>query len=179
MPTLLGHVAAGTALGVLFESKTWPRRAYLVGAACAVLPDLDVIGLRMGIPYGSLLGHRGLSHSLAAAVVVGIGAMFLCFPRKDWRPALAVYLVLATVSHGLLDAVTSGGLGVAFFAPFDASRHFLPWRPVRVSPLSLSRILSPRFWSVLNSELQWIVLPSAALSVLILTAKRWWRPATR
>ena len=36
--------------------------------------------------------------------------------------------------HGLLDAMTDGGLGVAFFSPFDNRRYFLPWTPIRVIP---------------------------------------------
>lgn len=172
MPTLLGHVAAGAALGTIFENPQWPRRAYLVGAICAVLPDLDVLGFRLGVPYGSTFGHRGLSHSLFAAALLGILAMALGFSRKDWRAPLAFYLMLATVSHGLLDAVTSGGMGVGFFAPFDHARYFFPWRPIRVSPLALRRILTPHFWIVLSSELRWIVAPAAVFSGLMLMVKR-------
>ncbi len=137
-----------------------------------MLPDLDVIGLKLGIPYGSLLGHRGFSHSLLAAGLLGFLAMLLCFRRKDWTVPLVLYLVLATVSHGVLDAFTSGGLGVGFFSPFDNHRYFFPWHPVRVSPLDLSRILSARFWAVLSSELRWIVAPAALFALLAVTVKR-------
>lgn len=169
MPTVLGHTTAALALGAAFQV---PRRAYAIGALCSVFPDLDVIGLKLGIPYGSLLGHRGLSHSLLAAGALGLLAMTLAFRRGDWRPSLALYLILATVSHGLLDAVTSGGLGVAFFAPFSQHRYFFPWHPVRVSPLNPSRILSARFWAVLASEVRWIVAPAALFSLLALAARR-------
>lgn len=174
MPTVLGHVVAATALGTAFEGARWPRRAYLVGALCAVLPDLDVIGLRLGIPYGSPLGHRGLSHSLAGAAWLAGLALVTCFERKDWRWPVALYLFLATASHGVLDAFTSGGLGVGFFEPFEHSRRFFPWRPIRVSPLALSRILSPRFWSVLGSELKWIVGPATLLALLALLVRKGW-----
>jgi inner membrane protein len=59
-------------------------------------------------------------------------------------------------SHGLLDAMTTGGLGVAFFAPFSAERYFFPWRPILVSPIGIERFLSPRGAAVLMSELQWV-----------------------
>lgn len=36
--------------------------------------------------------------------------------------------------------LTDGGLGVAFFSPFDNKRYFLPWRPIRVSPISVTHI---------------------------------------
>jgi inner membrane protein len=41
-------------------------------------------------------------------------------------------------SHGILDAMTDGGLGVAFFSPFDDTRCFFPFRPIKVSPIGLS-----------------------------------------
>src|SRR6267378_8050335 len=49
-------------------------------------------------------------------------------------PGLWRFFFLATASHGLLDAMTNGGLGVAFFAPFCDTRYFLPWQPIVVSP---------------------------------------------
>jgi inner membrane protein len=172
MPTILGHVVGAVALGTAFESERWPRRAYVVGAVCSMLPDLDVIGLRLGVPYGSLFGHRGFSHSVLAAGVMGILAMLMCFRRKMWALPLASYLVLAMLSHGILDALTSGGMGVGFFAPFDNTRYFLPWRPIRVSPLALSRIFSTSFWAVLGSEMRWIVAPAAVFALLVFAIKR-------
>src|SRR6266540_4876570 len=35
--------------------------------------------------------------------------------------------------HGFFDAMTNGGLGVAFFAPFDSRRYFLAFRPLEVA----------------------------------------------
>jgi inner membrane protein len=58
------------------------------------------------------------------------------FSSKQWWLVM-FYLFAATVSHGLLDALTDGGLGVAFFSPFDTSRYFFPWRPISVCPMAL------------------------------------------
>ena len=41
---------------------------------------------------------------------------------------MGLYLFLSTASHGVLDALTDGGLGVAFFSPFDQTRYFFPFR---------------------------------------------------
>lgn len=73
-------------------------------------------------------------------------------------PVLA-YLFVATASHDCLDAMTDGGLGVAFFSPFDDWRYFLPWRPIHVSPIGVARLFSQRGLTVLQSELLWIWLP--------------------
>jgi membrane-bound metal-dependent hydrolase YbcI (DUF457 family) len=59
-----------------------------------------------------------------------------------------------TASHGVLDAMTDGGLGIAFFAPFDNTRYFFPFRPVKVSPIGLS-FFSARGLDVIWSELLW------------------------
>jgi len=94
VPSILGHTVAAVALGVAFEGERWPRRAYVMGALCSILPDLDVIGLHMGVSYASLLGHRGFSHSLLAAGLVGMGFLLLCFRSKEWTLPLAAYLIL-------------------------------------------------------------------------------------
>ena len=67
-------------------------------------------------------------------------------------------------SHGLLDAMTDGGPGVAFFAPFANRRYFLPWTPIRVSPTFTSRGTA-----VIRSELFWIWVPAGVLVVSALS----------
>ena len=70
-----------------------------------------------------------------------------------------------TASHGFLDAMTDGGLGVAFYSPFNNTRYFLPWTPIRVSPIGVSRFFTGRGLAVIQSELLWIWLPSAFLII--------------
>ena len=74
-----------------------------------------------------------------------------------------IYFFLATASHGFLDSMTDGGLGVAFFAPFDNRRYFLSWTPIRVSPIGIGRFFTSRGYAVLQSELLWIWVPSGVL----------------
>jgi inner membrane protein len=76
-----------------------------------------------------------------------------------------------TASHGLLDALTDGGLGVAFFAPFDAGRYFLPWTPIRVSPIGLG-FFSARGAEVLASEVVWVWLPALALVAAVWAGRK-------
>ena len=83
-----------------------------------------------------------------------------------------VYLFLATASHGFLDAMTDGGLGVAFFAPFDNQRYFFPWRPIRVSPIGVGRFFSDRGLAVLRSELLWIWTPAMILALAAWSIRR-------
>ena len=68
----------------------------------------------------------------------------------------------AHTEHGARVALTDGGLGVAFFAPFSARRYFFPWRPIEVSPIGLG-FFSERGLQVFEGELVWVWLPSLAL----------------
>jgi inner membrane protein len=72
---------------------------------------------------------------------------------------LAALLLAVTATHGLLDAMTDGGLGIAFFSPFDLQRYFLPWRPIHVSPIGVGRFFSARGLRILWSEIFWVWLP--------------------
>ena len=71
----------------------------------------------------------------------------------------AAFLFMSTISHSILDAMTTGGSGVAFFAPFDNTRYFLPWRMIKVSPIGLQKFLSEWGLAVLKSEFIWIGIP--------------------
>jgi inner membrane protein len=66
-----------------------------------------------------------------------------------------------------LDALTDGGLGVAFFSPFDNGRYFFSWRPVHVSPIGAERFFNGgRAWDILGSEFVWIWIPTIFLLTL-------------
>ena len=172
MPTIVSHAVAATALGQCYPARQRPARFWLWTAGCAIAPDLDVIGFAFGVPYGDLLGHRGLTHSLALAAVVGFVAARGCRGSSrplgvgSWSLGVAwLYFFLLTASHGLLDAMTDGGLGIALLAPLVNDRSFFPWRPIRVSPIGVG-FFSARGLAVLGSELRWIVLPSAIIAVI-------------
>ena len=72
MPTVFSHPAPVLALAAALGSRVVPARLLLFGVFCAVLPDLDVIGFKLGIRYADLLGHRGFSHSLLFALFMGL-----------------------------------------------------------------------------------------------------------
>lgn len=97
----------------------------------SLAPDLDVFGFSLGVPYEHALGHRGASHSLLVAL---LGAACALVQRRD-RVRAAVLGVLVIASHGLLDALTTGGLGVALLWPFTEARYFFPVRPIPVAPI--------------------------------------------
>lgn len=89
--------------------------------------------------------------------------MGVCFKNeamfsKRWLFYFSFFFLLSA-SHGVLDAFTDGGLGIALLAPFDNTRYFFPWTPIIVSPLGLRGLLSHWGMLVMKSELLWIWLP--------------------
>lgn len=168
MASLLSHAVAALSIGTCFYRSGTPNRIWAIGALCSVIPDIDVVGFRFAIRYGDFWGHRGFTHSLVFAALLAVAIVTLGF--REATPGLSrfslwAYFFLATASHGLLDAMTDGGLGVAFFSPFDNHRYFLPWSPIRVSPIGVGRFFSDRGLIVLQSELLWIWLPAALFAV--------------
>ena len=167
MPSVLSHAIVATAIGKVAEPKQPPWWYWALGAAVSAAPDLDVIGFRFGIRYGDVLGHRGFTHSLLfAALLAGLITFALAGQQRISSGRLFCFLFLATASHGLLDAMTNGGLGVAFFSPFSNARYFFPFRPIQVSPIGVGRFFSARGLAVAESEALWLWIPSALVFAL-------------
>ena len=172
MPTVMSHAVVGLALGTLTSFPARRHLFWILSAALPVLPDLDVLGLAFGIRFHSIWGHRGISHSLAAALLIGLLTALVVHRRLGTRLVpLALYFALITASHGMLDACTNGGPGVAFWAPFDDGRYLLPWRPIPASPIAAS-FFSAWGWRVLETELLLIWLPAAIVTAVVLTVRR-------
>ena len=162
MATIFTHALVVLTAGRISGQQ---RRIMVCGVALALLPDVDVAGLPFGIPHEDWFGHRGFTHSLVFAFVTAAAAT--CITLRDtrlgpaaWRNTL-IFLFACAASHGLLDAMTNGGSGIAFFSPFSNARYFLPWRPVEVSPIGRDFFSSDGL-DTLASEARWLWLPCAA-----------------
>jgi inner membrane protein len=169
MPTVFSHAVAGLAIATLVRPPRGLGRVALVAVLGAAAPDLDVQGLSFGVPWGHVLGHRGLTHSLPFAAVLAAALTALLFRGPAWRGRRGVVwlvLFLATASHAVLDAMTNGGPGVAFLAPIDDTRWFLPWRPIPVSPIGPGHFFSQRGVRIMRVEVVLIWLPAMALAIL-------------
>lgn len=179
MPTVFTHPAIPLAVRAVTGGNVTSRRLILFAAFCSVLPDVDSIGLVLGVPYGSFLGHRGFTHSLAFALLLALGAL----PFAGWLAARRSWVFgcvfLSAASHGLLDALTDDGLGVAFFSPFSPQRLFLPWQPIPASPLGIVRFLSPAGRDVLVAELGLIWLPCLLVALAARVARRFPRRSAK
>jgi inner membrane protein len=168
-------------LTAILPGWTIPVGAGLLAAA----PDLDFLVIRaFGIPYESLLSHRGFFHSpffliLFAAVAAGI--VTWGYSRKAFA---LLWLVWAgcMVTHPLMDALTDGGRGVMLLMPFTSARFFFPWRPLQTLPGSIGNVLRSasslrgasfisRASSIRISEIPFCVA-SAAIGIVGLLARK-------
>jgi inner membrane protein len=170
MASVFGHSLAAIALGKTFSEELRKPKFWVLGILCSIAPDADVLGFRFGIPYGSFWGHRGFTHSFFFAILFGVAITFLFYKTK--RPILSLYFALCTASHSLLDAMTTGGRGVAFFSPFENSRYFLPYRPIKVSPMGLKQFFSEWGLEVIKSEIIGIGIPFILILIIINVLKK-------
>jgi len=172
MPTSFTHPAVPLALGLALGAKRIPPRLLVAGVLASVAPDLDVISLHLGVARGSDLAHRGASHSLLAALGLALAAAVLYRWYRAGFLTSFLFLFIAAASHGVLDAFTNGGPGVAFLWPWSGARFFFSPQVIKVSPLSLKGLLSPRGAQVLTSELVWVWLPLMAAAIFFAAARR-------
>jgi inner membrane protein len=108
MPTIVTHGFVATLLGKSFAVGRLPARFWILSALCSILPDADVLGFPLGIRYEDMLGHRGLSHSLAFALVLSCLVAFLAFPRlpQRWTRFLLLsyfFIVTGVASYQCID----------------------------------------------------------------------------
>ena len=172
MPTILSHPAIPIAMALAVGRARVSTPLLLCGMAASVLPDADVLAFRLGIPYADPFGHRGASHSLAFALLLGLLACALAPRLRASRATAFLFVAAACASHGLLDMLTNGGHGVAYFWPWSHERHFLPSQVIEVSTLNLRRFFGPAGVAVLHSEWRWVWLPALTLGLAGLAARR-------
>ena len=169
MPTVFTHAVVPLAVAVAAGGGRISPRLAVAGAIFAVLPDADVAGFGFGIEYADEWGHRGASHSIAFAALC---AATLALAWKEARSLTGfAFLFVAMASQGLLDTLTSGGLGAAIWWPFDQARIFAPATPIRVSPIGFN-FFSERGVITLVSEFKWVWLPCLALALAGWGARR-------
>lgn len=165
MPTILSHPAVPLALAVAAGSRAIPPRLVAAGVVACVVPDVDVVAFHFGIDDSHALGHRGFTHSLGFAVLLGalaaLAAPMLC--AKRW---LAFgFVTLAAASHGLSDMLANGGAGIALFWPYSSQRYFFPWPILEVSPLGIRPFFSERGLVVFCSEMLWVWMPCVIVAL--------------
>jgi inner membrane protein len=169
MPSIISHAAVPLAIGIALGRERVPRPLLIAAIAASMLPDADVILFRFGATYDDVWSHRGFSHSLGFAVLLGIVAALML--RRHVAPLFAFAVIaFSAASHGLLDMMTNGGHGIAILWPLSDQRYFFDWRPVQVSPLAASR-LPMRATAIARTEILWVWLPLMTLAWVARTVR--------
>lgn len=162
------HFAPALALAVAIGPQRIGWRLTLAGAACAVLPDADFALYLLRIDtYSGTYGHRGFSHSIGFALLVGLLGALLAPAGGRRRAFVGAFLALCTLSHPLMDGLFDRGICNAWLWPLDGARHCLPWRPIPMQGVPLFGL------GRLGQELVWIGLPLLAGALAGLGWRRW------
>jgi len=171
LPTVFTHTISGIACGTAVYNKTLPVGFWLLNVICSIIPDADVICFKLGIPYSNFWGHRGFFHSIFFACILGTltGTLLMKTGKRGWRSGLFLMMYFSFVIslHGILDAFTNGGLGVALFSPFIAERYFFPVTPIEVSPFNPGAFIDGKGLMILKNEMLQAWLPLGCLAILI------------
>lgn len=177
MPSSFTHAIAGAAVASPLARNPVPRRFWVAAACCAALPDIDILWGRY-VTWGTWLAHRGFTHSLAFAAVVGVTTAFILFRDPQFAPVrwrYAAALALATASHCLLDGLATYGTHVMFFWPFSTHRYLLPRTVFGVPGVPWPHSSLGRLARVAENEIKWGWIPSA----VVLGVTAWIRRTNR
>ncbi len=168
MPTVFSHPAIAVATIPLLRGIKRKCLAVMCGMMLTILPDIDVIAFKFGIPYNHMFGHRGISHSIIFAFFAS-GLFALINKQLSLGKNFLIwgYLFICALSHGLLDAATNGGLGIGLFMPFSIERFFFEFRPIEVSTLSIDKFFNGQGTHVLQNEFVYVWLPAICLFILL------------
>lgn len=166
MASIFGHSIVGYTISRV-ASKPHMKVLVILAIVSSFLPDIDVLAFHFGIPYEAPFGHRGFTHSILFALIWAILITF--FFGKAHKRLYFLVIFFSTISHGILDAMTTGGRGVGFFIPFESNRYFFPWRFIKVSPLNFEHFFSDWGLQVILSELKYIFIPCLAILIFSYT----------
>ncbi|HNF27419.1 MAG TPA: metal-dependent hydrolase [Leptospiraceae bacterium] len=166
MPTIFAHSLIPASLKFALQKELVSGRLFALGILASVIPDLDVIAFKFGIPYGSQWGHRGFTHSFFFAFCLALAASSAAKYFLSGRLTAFVYIFISSVSHPILDSFTNGGKGCALYWPFRTERIFFSWRPIEVSPIG-ANFFSERGLAVIYSEICWVGVPVLLMSILV------------
>lgn len=131
MPSPLAHAGVALCLYAALQprgGRPWDLAGLCVALA-SVAPDLDIAAVAV-LP-GGLAWHRGPSHSLLGAALLGLSIAAIGGHRRRWSLLTRAAIVAAAVLHVPLDWSTGvpgapSSLGVPWAWPFDAAKAIDP-----------------------------------------------------
>lgn len=142
------HAASGAVAMLALPRRPATRWAVPLAALAAASPDIDVIFCHTPLQF--LLLHRGITHSLAAAPLLGL--LLALLSRPLWRAhtpehwgfaKVWLFMVCMVLLHIWLDVITT--YGTMIYLPFSHER-------VRLNAVFIIDLLLtlPLLWAVLR-----------------------------
>jgi inner membrane protein len=131
------QAALGAVVGQIAGHRRLGYKAAAVGAVAGALPDIDVLFSVGGDFVDQLITHRGITHSLFFAPVVGPLLGWCIWYRErlktpglepERRTTWMLVVTLALLSHPLLDLLTP--YGTQLMLPFSDARFAINAMPI-------------------------------------------------
>ena len=121
----ISHSFAGSIMARTVEERTAAWAALVLGAAAAVVPDLDFLMISNRIEY--LREHRGWTHSFLVLPFLAFGLALgtKLFARRTPLAKLWLFAAIGIASHIVFDWATS--FGTMFWTPLSRHRYSLDW----------------------------------------------------
>jgi len=151
-------------------------KAALLGAGAGALPDIDVLFSITGDFVDQLITHRGITHSLFFAPIVGPALGWLIWYREkrrdasighERRTAWIIAMTAALLSHPLLDLLTP--YGTQLLLPFSNARFAINAMPI-IDPIYTLLLFLGLFGAWLISRFNGRTEVVAAVTLLVSSA---------
>ncbi len=121
----ISHGFAGSILARTLAERPGARAALILGAAAAVVPDLDFLMISNRVEY--LRDHRSWTHSffILPFLALALALVTKAFFRRAKLATLWLFAAIGIASHIVFDWATS--FGTMFFTPLSRARYSLDW----------------------------------------------------
>lgn len=141
----LTQIVLGAAVGEAVLGKKIGNKAMLLGAIAGTIPDLDIFSGFFTDTVSALEIHRGFTHSIFFAVIVGLlfAWMLALWDKRASLKEWWWFWFLTFVTHPLLDAHTTWG--TQLFWPFEprlAYKNIFVIDPLYTVPFMIFLILA-------------------------------------
>lgn len=121
----LTQIILGASVAEAVAGKKMGNKAAMWGAIAGTLPDLDVFLMQFYHPIDAALMHRGFSHSILFAVIMGpvLGWLIHRLYKKSYDQKTWMWLFfLSIITHPMLDMFTN--YGTEFLWPYNTRITF-------------------------------------------------------
>lgn len=162
----ISQALLGAGVAAAIAPKGYRKRAILTGAVLGTLPDLDVL-LQYPTDVESFTYHRGFSHSLFILPVFSVFLLPLLrrfYGSMSWI-RLYLLIMLALVTHPLLDAMTA--YGTQLFYPLAVTPTFVASIFI-IDPLYTLWLLLGVGCYLFSSHWRWLNMAGLIISTLYL-----------